>query len=336
MKIKFTLFLISSLCYIQHGLSQSALIIGGQEADEEEYPWMVELIASNAHHCGATLIAPSWVLTAAHCAIDMPSLGVVKPNKVIINSIYNNSATGNAVEVDIEEYHLFPDFDINTFNLDLDIALLKLAEPVTTIVPVQTTIDNPVSLELQDDVLALGWGSINTSGTGSEILKEAIPKIKELAPNVIKAGYDAGETPAGAGAGDSGGPLLYELNGELIQVGLVSGGDGVVTQAGSPGVFTRISHYSDWASSVMSDPVGISEPESEIKFGFVNNHLQIKNTSDKTNLTYSIIDVNGRQVYTNVINQQGITTQALPYLESGIYFLNVNDHKNFNVKLIKL
>ena len=45
------------------------LIVGGQEADLNEYPWMVGLADSSDNNiiCGASLIASQWVLTAAHC-----------------------------------------------------------------------------------------------------------------------------------------------------------------------------------------------------------------------------------------------------------------------------
>ena len=48
-------------------------IVGGDTVvNENIYPWMVSLQAnyrtgSNAHLCGGVLIAPQWVLTAAHC-----------------------------------------------------------------------------------------------------------------------------------------------------------------------------------------------------------------------------------------------------------------------------
>lgn len=50
-------------------------IIGGQEAERGEWPWQVSLVKESysyygrrfSHSCGGTLIAPQWVLSAAHC-----------------------------------------------------------------------------------------------------------------------------------------------------------------------------------------------------------------------------------------------------------------------------
>ena len=50
-------------------------IINGRDADPGEWPWMVSLQLTfsgapiDSHRCGGTLIAPQWVLTAAHCVV---------------------------------------------------------------------------------------------------------------------------------------------------------------------------------------------------------------------------------------------------------------------------
>ena len=46
-------------------------IIGGKTAEEEEWPWMAQIKFSNKLICGGALIAPYWVLTAAHCGIEL-------------------------------------------------------------------------------------------------------------------------------------------------------------------------------------------------------------------------------------------------------------------------
>ena len=52
------------------------LIVGGTDALQNEYPWMVSLhkiYSSNSnsvHQCGGSIIDRRWVLTAAHCIDD--------------------------------------------------------------------------------------------------------------------------------------------------------------------------------------------------------------------------------------------------------------------------
>lgn len=48
--------------------------MGGNAAEKGEWPWQASIIKSTSsfgrsfmHTCGGTLVAPQWVITAAHC-----------------------------------------------------------------------------------------------------------------------------------------------------------------------------------------------------------------------------------------------------------------------------
>lgn len=42
-------------------------ILGGFETNIENIPWQVSLRRGSQHICGGAIIAPKWILTAAHC-----------------------------------------------------------------------------------------------------------------------------------------------------------------------------------------------------------------------------------------------------------------------------
>ncbi|NXU93242.1 CTRC protein, partial [Xiphorhynchus elegans] len=75
-------------CHTAYGCGQPAVppqlgarVVGGEDAVAHSWPWQVSLqyysYGSWRHNCGGTLIAPQWVLTAAHCISDSINYRVV-------------------------------------------------------------------------------------------------------------------------------------------------------------------------------------------------------------------------------------------------------------------
>ncbi|RWR99978.1 peptidase S1 and S6 chymotrypsin/Hap-like protein, partial [Dinothrombium tinctorium] len=48
-------------------MTGSFRIVGGNRARIGDYPWQVFILRNGQLHCGGSIIASNWVLTAAHC-----------------------------------------------------------------------------------------------------------------------------------------------------------------------------------------------------------------------------------------------------------------------------
>lgn len=228
--------------------------------------------------CGAVLIAPTFVLTAAHCvgADDDFEIGAIIDDSNSIGSWWNSliggsSASGTGTEYAIKSRIVHPDYDdLNMFN---DIALYELQQAVPDTVPYAKLRREPLT-EAGTQLTVIGFGDTDASewiqDTSTALQKTTVNYVTEstcqsrlrshlIGPDMLCAfaeGRDSCE-------GDSGGPLLLEgpwgaSSDELV--GLVSWGLGCADD-NYPGVYTRISHFYDWIIENMCEmnPSGVPD-----------------------------------------------------------------------------
>uniref|UniRef100_A0A8C9K662 Chymotrypsin C n=1 Tax=Panthera tigris altaica TaxID=74533 RepID=A0A8C9K662_PANTA len=143
----------------------SARVVGGDNARPHSWPWQISLqYLKNGtwrHTCGGTLIANSFVLTAAHCISNTKTYRVAlgKNNLVVDNeegSLYANVDT------------IFVHEKWNSFLVRNDIALIKLAEPVQLSATIQVAcLPEEGSLLPQDyPCYVTGWGRLWKGSAG--------------------------------------------------------------------------------------------------------------------------------------------------------------------------
>ncbi|XP_050046986.1 trypsin-7-like [Dermacentor andersoni] len=231
-------------------------IIGGQPAARGRWPWQVALLNRRREpFCGGTLIAPGWVLTAAHC---------LRRRLLVLAGEHSlGRPEGSEVTVRVAESIAHPEYDPET--VDMDLALLRLRSALTlgpyvlpACLPEQGDAPPPGAL-----ATILGWGKLSKRhANGSDLLHQAqVPLVPQsecravyadylISDNMMCAGYRRGRVDSCAG--DSGGPLLArDDRGRWTVFGVTSFGEGCARQ-GRFGIYAKVANAARWLRRTMA------------------------------------------------------------------------------------
>lgn len=298
----------------------TACVVGGREADPEDWPGMVSLQSQQGrniyHECGATMISAEWALTAAHCLetvrIDSDAGRAVQylpdargdlkrfgPLQVVVGA-GTLLETPKDATFPVDRIIIHPAYQSGHAERGDDLALIHIAgrwdgplsrlDGLTGLAPDSGSPDT--------EIVVAGYGNTEEQGSQEEgfnrtgrhvsapslaLMEGVVPPVEpqtcnqQIATLIDKYGLDqefagvrvdpALQICAGTGGtdscqGDSGGPLVARTwEDGPVQIGVVSWGLGCARKE-SPGVYSRVSAYTDWISSETGIEPDLAMPSS--------------------------------------------------------------------------
>uniref|UniRef100_A0A8C3XP74 Enteropeptidase n=2 Tax=Chelydra serpentina TaxID=8475 RepID=A0A8C3XP74_CHESE len=232
----------------------SAKIVGGSDAKEGAWPWVVSLFFNERPTCGASLISDEWLVSAAHCVYGRNLIPSQWKAVLGLHTTLNLTYPQTVIQ-EIDQIVINPHYNKRTKNSD--IAMMHLQFKVNYTDYIQPICLPEASQQFLPGINCsiAGWGRTTYQGSTANILQEAEvslitnEKCQQWMPeyniteNMMCAGYDEGGVDSCQG--DSGGSLMSQDNNRWLLAGVISFGYRCALPQ-RPGVYVRVTQFVDW------------------------------------------------------------------------------------------
>ena len=251
------------------------MIVGGEEATDGEFPYQVRIYGvqnDDVGFCGGSVIGDKWVLTAAHCVLDV--------SEVVVG--YGSADRSATTKIPSEKVIVHPAY---MEGKAADVALIKLKSQIgeANRIGIADEAAEKALVAPGAKLVVSGWGALwevkkdqavmdmlNSLPSGKRMQEEMeFPQklhwveIEAIEPQECLLAYQDADSQfkvedteicamqpgkrKDSCYGDSGGPLVVPAaDGERpVQVGIVSWGEWCAHET-LPGVYARVSSFKGW------------------------------------------------------------------------------------------